>query len=47
MRGYNLFDNSDYPKDSPFYSANNKKVIDKIKDEAGGLPISEFIGLRS
>ena len=43
----NLFENSDYPIDSPFCSAKNKKVIDKIKDEAGGLPICEFIGLRS
>ena len=43
----NLFDNSDYPKDSPFYSSENEKGIGKIKDEAGGLPISEFIGLWS
>ena len=43
----NLFDNSDYRKDSPFYSSENEKGIGKMKDEAGGLPISEFIGLRS
>ncbi|CAB4015631.1 Gastrula zinc finger [Paramuricea clavata] len=41
------WDNSDYPKDSPYYSAHNKKVIGKFKDEAGGVPITEFVGLRS
>ena len=42
-----LFDNSDYPKDSPFYDNANKKVIGKFKDEAAGIPIVEFVGLRS
>ena len=42
-----LFDNSDYPKDSPYFSVENKKVIGKFKDEAAGMPIVEFIGLRS
>ena len=41
------FDNSDYRIDSPFYDNSNKKVIGKFKDEAAGIPISEFIGLRS
>jgi hypothetical protein len=41
------WDNSDYPKDSPYYSAHNKKVIGKFKDEAEGVPIKEFVGLRS
>ncbi|CAB4015988.1 Gastrula zinc finger, partial [Paramuricea clavata] len=41
------WDNSDYPKDSPYYSTHNKKVIGKFKDEAGGVPILEFVGLRS
>ena len=39
----NLYDNSDYPKDSNFFDSTNKKV----KDEAAGMPIVEFIGLRS
>ena len=39
--------NSDYPQDSPYFSAENKKVIGKFKDEAAGMPIREFIGLRS
>ena len=42
-----LFDNSDYPKYSQHYSSENKKVIGKFKDEAAGMPIKEFIGLRS
>ena len=42
-----LFDNSDYPKDSLYFSVENKKVIGKFKDEAAGMPIREFIGLRS
>ena len=41
------FDNSDYPENSPFYDKTNKKVIGKFKDEAAGIPIYEFIGLRS
>ena len=40
-----LFDNSNYPKDSPYFSVENKKVIGKFKDEAAGMPIREFIGL--
>ena len=41
------FDNSDYPEDSPFYFGDNKKVIGKFKDEAAGIPITEFVGLKS
>ena len=41
------FDNSDYPEYSPFYYKTNKKVIGKFKDESAGIPIIEFIGLRS
>ena len=41
------FDNSDYPEDSPFYFGDNKKVIGKFKDEAAGVPIIEFVGLKS
>ena len=42
-----LFDNSDYPKNSEFFFDENKKVIGKMKDEAAGMVIKEFIGLRS
>ena len=41
------FDNSDYPESSPYFDKTNKKVIGKFKDEAAGIPICEFIGLRS
>ena len=41
------FDNSDYPQDSPYFDKTNKKVIGKFKDEAAGIPITEFVGLRS
>ena len=42
-----LFGNSDYSDDSPYYFKENKKVIGKMKDETAGVPIVEFIGLRS
>ena len=41
------FDNSDYNKSSRFFDESNKKLIGKFKDEACGIPINEFIGLRS
>ena len=41
------FDNSDYPSDSKFYFSENKKVIGKFKYETAGVPIKEFIGLKS
>ena len=41
------FDNRDYPEDSPYFDKSNKKVIGKFKDEAAGIPIIEFVGLRS
>ena len=42
-----LFDNSDYPKGSPYEFQENKKVIGKFKDESCGKIMSEFVGLRS
>ena len=41
------FDNSDYPVNSKYFNNTNKKVIGKFKDEASGICITEFIGLRS
>ena len=42
-----MFDNSDYPENSPYHCNANEKVIGKFKDEACGVPIVEFIGLKS
>ena len=42
-----LFDFSNYSKDSKFFNETNKKVIGKIKDEFGGIIVSEFVGLKS
>ena len=41
-----IFDNSDYLQNSPYFDKTNKKVIGKFKDETAGVPICEFIGLR-
>ena len=41
-----LFDFSNYSKDSKFFDNANKKVIGKMKDEFGGVIIDEFIGLK-
>ena len=43
----NKFDSSDYPTKSPYFDESDKKVIGKFKDEAAGMPIVEFMGLRS
>ena len=43
----NYFDFSNYPKDHPLYSTQNKAVLGKFKDETAGVPIEEIIGLRS
>ena len=42
-----IFDNSEYPEKSPYYCNTNKKKIGKFKDEACGIPITEFVGLKS
>ena len=42
-----LFDFSNYSKDSKFYDHTNKNVIGKMKDEYGGVIIDQFIGLKS
>ena len=42
-----LYDTSNYPKEHFLFSNANKKVIGKFKDETGGLPITEWIGLRA
>ena len=47
FRDRELFDNSDYKKDSKFYFGENKIVIGKFKDETAGEPITGFAGLKS
>ena len=41
-----LFDFSNYSKDSKFFDETNKKVIVKMKDEFGGVTVNEFVGLK-
>ena len=41
------YDTSNYPKDHPLYSATNKKVLGKMKDECGGDAIQEVVAVRS
>ena len=42
-----MFNNSDYPESSPYHCNVNKKISGKFKDDACGIPITEFIGLKS
>ena len=42
-----LFDFSNYSKNSNFFDETNEKVIGKMKDEFGGVIVTEFIGLKS
>ena len=42
-----LFDFSNYSKDSEFFDDTNKKVIGKMRDEYGEVIIDQFIGLKS
>ena len=42
-----LFDFSNYSKDSEFFDDTNKKVIGKMKDEYDGVIIDQFIGLKA
>ena len=42
-----LFDFSNYSKDPKFFNETNNIVIGKMKDEFGGVIITEFVGLKS
>ena len=41
-----MFDFSDYSTNSKYYDNSNKLVIGKIKDEAAGVAIEEFVRLK-
>jgi len=41
-----FYDTSNYPSSHSLFSKTNAKVVGKMKDETGGRPIFEFIGLR-
>lgn len=45
--GQKKLDNCEYPENSQFFDKTNKKVVGEFKDEACGVPITEFVGLRS
>ena len=40
-----LFDFSNYPKDSKYYNNANNLVVGKMKNETSGTPIKDFVGL--
>ena len=42
-----LFEYSNYPKDSKYYSNTNNLVVGKMKHESCGMPIKVFVGLKS
>ena len=42
-----LFDFNNYLKDSKFLNETNKKVTGKMKDESGGVIITEFVGFKN
>ena len=42
-----LFDFSNYSKDSKFSDETNEKVIGKMKDEFGGVVVAEVVWLQS
>ena len=42
-----LFDFSNYLKDSKFFDDTNQKFIGKMKDEYGGVIFDKFVGLKS
>ena len=42
-----LFNFSNYWKNSKFFNETNKKISGKMKDEFGGVIVSEFVGLKS
>ena len=42
-----LFDSSNFSKDSKYFSNDNKKVLGKMKEEYGGTVRYEYVGTKS
>ena len=42
-----MFDFSNYSKDSKLFDQTNRKVIGKMKDQSGGIVVTEFVGIKS
>ena len=42
-----LYDTSKYNECSKLFSKENCKIVGKFKDKTGGVPISEFVGLKA
>ena len=42
-----IFDLSNYPKGIKYFCNDNKKVLGKMNNEYGAIPIDEYTGLRS
>ena len=47
LKWKDLFDFSNYAKDSRFFNETNKQDIGKMEDEFGGIIVIKFIGLKS
>ncbi len=41
-----FYDTSNFDKNHVLFSEENKKVLGKFKDDCGGVPIKEYVGLR-
>ena len=47
IKNNDWFDFSNYPPQHSNFNISNKMVVGKMKDETAGIPIQEFVGLRS
>ena len=47
MAGDTRYDTSNFPREHPLFCADRAKLPGFFKDETGGRPIAEFVGLRS
>ena len=47
LKNKEYFDLSNFSKDSKYYYADNKKVLEKMKNEHGGTPILEYAGSKT